>query len=184
MRRTKSALVNSSLQFSLLAALALPSLAAHADPLPCQGRLASISGKIMTNSMAGGESLGILQGTVDGWNKLKCGINGKPRFNDDGSFAGFTHSLVCDDTVISENRIDTIHSQVISNSRFDGVPSFRSCGIPGMDLTYGAFREISEPQSGRGIFSPTGGGRLVIDGVVNCAGAVDMKFTGEVCLVR
>ncbi|BAL22493.1 hypothetical protein AZKH_0146 [Azoarcus sp. KH32C] len=159
---------------------------AQADPLPCQapGRLVSISGKIMTNSMAGGESLGVLQGTVDGSNKLKCGIHGTPRFNPDGTFAGFTHSLVCDDTVTAENMVDTVHSQVISLSRFDGVPSFRSCGIPGMDLTYGAFREISEPQSGRGIFSPTGGGQLSIDGVVNCAGAVDMKFTGQVCVVR
>ena len=159
------------------------SVGAEERPCVAPGRLVPIAGKVLNNSVGTGESLGTLHGTIDGSRKLKCGIHGKPFFNPDGSFAGFTHSLVCDDTVIAENGVDTIHSQVVSISRFIAPPSFRSCGIPGLDLNYGAFREISEPQSGRGIFSPSGGGRLLIDGVVNCAGAIDMNFAGEICVM-
>jgi len=160
--------------------------AASAEERPCEapGRLVPIAGKIVTNSLGPADTLGTLQGILAGSKKLKCGIHGKAFLNPDGSFGGFTHSLVCDDDALAENAADTIHSQVVSLSRFDGLPNFNSCGIPGMDLQYGTFREVSDPQAGRGIFSPTGGGRLSIDGTVNCAGAVDMSFTGQVCLVR
>ncbi|NMG74548.1 hypothetical protein GPA25_07215 [Aromatoleum diolicum] len=169
-----------------LAALALVPGAASADERPCEapGKLVPIAGKILNNSLGPGDTLGTLQGTLAGSKKLKCGIHGKAFLNPDGSFGGFTHSVVCDDTLQAENAVDSIHSQVISISRFDGLPNFGSCGIPGMDLQYGSFREISDPQAGRGQFSPTGGGRLYIEGTINCAGAVDMSFTGHVCLVR
>ncbi|MCC4114417.1 hypothetical protein LLG90_03525 [Aromatoleum toluclasticum] len=163
-----------------VAALALVSGAASADVRVCEGRLAPISGKITTNAIGPGETLGVLAGTVDEQLKLKCGIQGKAFFNPDGTFGGFTHTLVCGDAISVFGQ--TVHSQVVAISRYDGMPDFTSCGIPGMDLQYGSFREITEPQSGRGIFSPTGGGRLEVDGTVNCVGAVDMKISGQVCL--
>lgn len=160
--------------------LALAAGAASAEELACAGRLAPISGKIATNAIGPGDTLGTLSGTVDGKLKLKCGIQGKAFFNPDGTFGGFTHTLVCDDSISAFGQ--TLHSQVVAISRYDGMPDLNSCGIPGMDLQYGSFREITEPQSGRGIFSPTGGGRLYVEGTVNCVGAVDMKVSGEVCL--
>ena len=164
-----------------VAVLALSSGAASAEELACQGRLAPISGKITTNAIGPGETLGVLAGKIDDKLKLNCGIQGKAFFNPDGSFGGFRHTLVCSDTISEFGQ--TVHSQVVALSRYDGMPQFTSCGIPGMDLQYGSFREITEPQSGRGIFAPTGGGRLEVEGTVNCAGAVDMKIAGEVCLV-
>lgn len=158
---------------------------ASADELPClrPGKLIPISGKIFNNALGPADTLGTLVANLDG-TKLKCGLHGKAYFNADSTFGGFTHTLVCDDSVPAENRVDTIHTQAVSLTRFDGAPNFASCGIPGVDLQYGSFREISEPQSGRGILSPTGGGRLAIEGTINCAGAVDMKYTGHVCVVR
>lgn len=177
----KNSLIRCATVMAAATVLAVTSGAASAEERPCMGRLAPISGKILTNALGPGDTLGTLAGNLDG-TKLKCGIQGKAFFNPDGSFGGFTHSLVCDDVAPAYYGGETIHSQVISISRFDGPPDFRSCGIPGLE--YGTFREISEPQSGRGIFSASGGGRLHIEGTVNCAGAVDMKYEGYVCLVR
>ncbi|NMF89133.1 hypothetical protein [Aromatoleum petrolei] len=186
MKKKNPALVYSLIRGATAAAvavLALASGAASADELPCEapGRLVPISGKILTNALGPGDTLGVLAGKIDGMPSLKCGIHGKAFFNPDGSFGGFTHTLVCDDVVPAQYGGERIHTQAVSISRFSSVPDFRSCGIPGLE--FGSFTEVSDPQSGRGIFSPTGGGRLYIDGTVNCAGAVDMKFTGKVCLV-
>ena len=164
-----------------IAALALASGAASAEERACQGRLAPISAKVTTNAIGPGDTLGVLAGKIDDRLKLNCGIQGKAFFNPDGTFGGFTHTLVCGDSISEFGQ--TVHSQIVATSRYDGMPQFTSCGIPGMDLQYGSFREITEPQSGRGIFSPTGGGRLEVEGTVNCAGAVDMKIEGDVCLV-
>lgn len=184
MNKENPALVNSLVRGAVVAAVAAVALvsgAASAEERACQGRLAPISGKIATNAIGPGETLGVLAGTVDGELKLKCGIQGKAFFNPDGTFGGFAHTLVCGDTISAFGQ--TVHSQIVALSRYDGMPQFQSCGIPGMDLQYGSFREITEPQSGRGIFAPTGGGRLEVEGTVNCAGAVDMKIEGEVCVV-
>lgn len=186
MNNENPALVNSLIRgmaVAAVAALAIASGAASADELPCEApaRLVPISGRILTNALGPGDTLGVLAGKIEGLPSLKCGIQGKAFFNPDGSFGGFTHTLVCDDVAPAQYGGEKIHSQAVSISRFSSVPDFRSCGIPGLE--YGSFTEISDPQSGRGIFSPTGGGRLYIDGTVNCAGAVDMKFTGKVCLV-
>jgi len=159
---------------------------ARADERPCEppGVLKRISGKIFNNAIGPGDTLGTVHGAIGTSTKLKCGIQGKASFNPDGSFGGFTHTIVCDDSVAFGTSGDTIHSQIVAETNFAGVPNFQSCGIPGVDLDFGTFRELSFPLSGRGIFSPTGGGRLVIDGTLNCAGAIDMKFSGEVCVVR
>lgn len=186
MNKEIPALVNSLMRGATLmaatAALTLASGAASAQELPCEapGQLVPISGKILTNALGPGDTLGVLSGSADGI-KLKCGIQGKAFFNPDGTFGGFTHTIVCDDVASAPYGSEKIHSQAVSISRFSSAPDFRSCGIPGLE--YGSFTEVSDPQSGRGIFSPTGGGRLYIDGTVNCAGAVDMKFSGKVCLV-
>lgn len=170
---------------ALLAGLAAT---AHAQTVPPEqpclspAKLMSISGKIHSNSLNAGETLGTMSANIDGGTKLKCAMQGKA-FMAGMTLAGFQHVAVCDDEAVSENGIDRVHSQVAALTLFDGVPNLSSCGIPGMDLQYGSFREVSYPQSGRGIFAPGGGGRIVIEGEVNCAGAVEMKYAGHVCVI-
>jgi hypothetical protein len=181
--RSKNSFVPFAILTAATVAFTVSSGAARAEERPCEspGKLVRISGTIMNNALGPGETLGTIQAHLVGSKKMECGIHGVAHFNPDGTF-GFTHSIVCDDRVRVENSTDTIHSQIVSLTHFDGVPDFHSCGVPGME--FGTFRDISEPQSGRGIFSPTGGGQLFIEGTVNCAGAVDMSFFGDVCVVR
>lgn len=168
-----------------VALLATAASSAGAQEQPCEppDRLVRISGKIANNLLGPGETLGSGTAIVARHGKMHCGVQGRGFLDPDGSFGGFVHTVVCDD----EFRLDSgdiIHSQLISITRFEGIPDFQSCGIPGLDLEFGTFRDISHPQSGRGMFSATGGGTIVIDGTVNCAGAIDMKYQGEVCVVR
>lgn len=188
MRKSVQALVFGLTRHVAMATVFFPIVAgaAPAGEQPClyPGKLVPISGKILTNAVAPGETLGVLVANIDGSIKLKCGLQGRAFFNADSTLGGFVHTLVCDDAVLAENGVDMIHSQAVSVTHFDGPPNVVSCGIPGVELQSGTFREVSYPQSGRGLLSPTGGGRLDIDGVTNCAGGIEMKYRGEVCLVR
>lgn len=161
-----------------------------AEELPCEapGELVRVAGKIRSNAFESGETLGVFPLSLPPRRspplRLECGINGKPVADQSRRVVGFVHTIVCNDSVRIGRAGLSVHSQMVTHSHFDGLPDFRTCGVPGVDPDYGTFREISEPQSGRGIFSPTGGGRLFIEGQVNCAGAVDMRYRGEVCVVR
>lgn len=167
-------------------ALALGTAQAQAPPAekPCQApaELMGISGKIFNNQIAPGETLGVGSAVLARSATLNCSLQGRAFF-ENGAFAGFRHTIVCGDRYKLADG-DTVHSQIDALSFFEGMPAFQSCGIPGVDPEYGSFREISYPQSGRGRFSPTGGGRLFIEGTVNCAGAVEIKYSGEVCVRR
>lgn len=156
---------------------------AHAQEQACAppGVLTRVSGSFSNNAISPGETLGSGSVMVVGHQKMTCGLKGTA-FLRDGTLGGFVHTIVCDDEARSESG-ETVHSQVVSVSRFDGIPDFQSCGIPGVDATFGSFREISEPQSGRGIFSPTGGGRTSVSGTINCAGSVELTFSGEACVI-
>lgn len=159
--------------------------AAQAQELPCEppAELMAVSGKILNNQLSPGETLGVGTAVLARSGTYNCSLQGRGFLNSDGSFGGFVHTIVCGDRYKLQDG-NTIHSQIVTLSRFDGAPAFQSCGIPGVDPDYGSFREVSYPQSGRGRFSPTGGGRLFIEGTVNCAGAVEMQYSGEVCVRR
>lgn len=173
---------------ALLGLLAALGPAAHAQSIPPEqpclspAKLMPIAGKIHSNSLNAGETLGTMSANIDGQAKLKCAMQGKA-FMAGMTLAGFQHVAVCDDDARAENGVDRVHSQVATLTLFDGIPDLHSCGIPGMDLQYGTFREVSYPQSGRGIFASGGGGRIVIEGELNCAGAVEMKYAGHVCVI-
>jgi len=159
--------------------------AAQAQELPCEppAEPMGVSGKIFSNQISPGETLGVGSAVLARSGTYNCSLQGRGFLNPDGSFGGFVHTIVCGDRYKLEDG-NSVHSQIVTLSRFDGAPAFQSCGIPGVDAQFGSFREISYPQSGRGRFSPTGGGRLVIDGTLNCAGAVEMQYSGEVCVRR
>lgn len=167
------------------AVLAANTSVVQAQERPCEapGALTRISGKISNNVITPAETLGIGSTLIVGRGKMTCGLQGRAFLDPDGSFGGFVHTIVCDDSVPTEGG-DMIHSQIVAVTRFDGIPDFQSCGIPGVDANFGSFREISEPQSGRGIFSPTGGGRIFVEGTLNCAGMIDLTYNGEACVIR
>lgn len=150
---------------------------------PCEapGELIGVSGKIFSNQISPGETLGVGTAVLSRSGSYNCSLQGRAFFNEDRSFGGFNHTIVCGDRYKLADG-NTVHSQIDTLSVFEGAPALRSCGVPGVDPDYGSFREVSFPQSGRGRF--TGGGRLVIDGTINCAGAVEMQYSGEVCVRR
>jgi hypothetical protein len=157
---------------------------AHAQEQACAppGVLTRVSGSFTNNAISPGETLGSGSVVLADYQTMTCGLKGTAFLSPDGALGGFVHTIVCDDEAPSESG-ETVHSQVVSVSRLDGAPDFQSCGIPGVDATFGSFREISEPQSGRGIFSPTGGGRTSVRGTINCAGSVELTFRGDVCVI-
>lgn len=167
------------------AAMALALGPAQAQEKACEppAELMGVSGKIYSNQLSPGETLGVGTAVLSRGGSYNCSLQGRAFFNPDGSFGGFNHIIVCGDRYkLADGNI--VHSQIDTLSVFESPPAFRSCGVPGVDPDFGSFREVSYPQSGRGRFSPTGGGRLVIDGTVNCAGAVEMQYTGQVCVRR
>lgn len=152
--------------------------AAASSPLQCAAgsRVATAQGKVMNNLLSEKETLGVLHLALDGTTKIKCGIHGVK--TEDG--LGFTHSMVCDDSV-RVAPFTSVHSQMVLDTRIIAT-QLQSCGVG--DMVYGTFQEISDPipGAGRGRFAATGGGRIFVNGTVNCAGAVDMEFYGTVCV--
>lgn len=167
------------------AALALALGTAQAQERACEppAELIGVSGKIFSNQIVPGETLGVGTAVLSRSGSYNCSLQGRAFFNPDGSLGGFNHIIVCADRYKQADGT-IVHSQINTLSFFERAPAFQSCGLPGVDPDFGSFREVSYPQSGRGRFSPTGGGHLVIDGTVNCAGAVEMQYTGAVCVRR
>ncbi len=167
------------------AAMALMLGTAQAQEKTCEPpfELMGVSGKIFSNQLSPGETLGVGTAVLSRGGSFNCSLQGRAFYNPDGSFGGFNHTIVCGDRFKLADG-NTVHSQIDTLSFFERPPAFRSCGVPGVDPDFGSFREVSFPQSGRGRYSPTGGGHLVIDGTVNCAGAVEMQYSGEVCVRR
>ncbi len=180
-RRQRSTLAGSIAAAAM--ALALGSAQAQERPCEAPAELIGVSGKIFSNQLSPGETLGVGSAVLSRSGSFNCSLHGRAFFNEDRSFGGFNHIIVCADRYKLADG-NTVHSQIDTLSVFESPPAFRSCGVPGVDPDFGSFREVSYPQSGRGRFSPTGGGRLVIDGTVNCAGAVEMQYSGQVCVRR
>ena len=158
------------------------------EPKECLGTLVSAKGKILNNALSPGDTLGVvhlkLKATPEKI-KMKCGVHGIAYFGDQDptnplSFLPrFTHRIVCNDTVAVPGTNDTIHSQAILDSHFAQYIPGQDCGN---STNAASFKEISFPQSGRGVFAEKGGGALEIEGEVLCSGAINMKFSGQVCL--
>jgi hypothetical protein len=92
-----------------------------------------------------------------------------------GKLPKFTHTISCDDAVLSE--AGEVHSQLTfdTSGSFTGYDGFTSV----------SFIEHSEPKAGtgKGVFENTTEGQLDIDGTLNfTTGSIDMSFTGEVCM--
>ncbi len=165
---------------AVLLTIGVPSVVSAAPPLLCApgSQVATVQGKIQNNAIAPGETLGVVAlNVLDTRQRLKCGIHGVATA--DGS--GFTHTLVCDDE-IPVALGTSLHSQVTLDTRFVAPPLLQPCGPSG--LVYGSFKEISDPVpgTGRGLFAATGGGRIFVEGTINCAAAIDMKFHGSICV--
>ncbi len=157
---------------------------ANANSCPAGTSATLVSGKILNQMINPGSTLGIVHLQVGEKTKVKCGIVGSGNLGSDGTI-NFVHSLVCDDSISVTNpatgRTENVHSYVILNTT--GTSALQAC-VPGNLEAgfYGSFREFSVPVSGGGMFRGAQGGRIVIDGTVNCARALDMKFRGEFCM--
>lgn len=158
------------------------------EPKECLGTLVPVQGKIFNNALGPGETLGVIHlnlKTVPRETKIKCGLNGVSYFGEQdpanplSALPRFTHRMVCDDIVAIPGSSYTIHSQGILDTHFIDYVQEEDCGGSKFSFT---FKEISYPQSGRGIFAPGGGGTIVIEGNFSCSGLIDMTFSGDACL--
>jgi hypothetical protein len=168
----------------------LIAVAGQADAsCPAGTTATAVKGKIFNNAVnlgATSGTLGTVQLEVGNGTKVKCGIIGTGGVGSDRSI-NFTHTLVCDDSLLITNpatgQRETVHSQVTLNTT--GTSAFQACN-PSNPLggSYGTFEETSVPvpATGRGIFQGVTAGRIAIDGTMNCQFAIDMKFQGEICM--
>ena len=149
---------------------------ATANSCPVGTSARAVEGKIFDQLTITG-TLGVVHLQVGEKTKVKCGMAGSGGVGPYGAIL-YEHSLVCDDSVQSANG-DSIHSQITLNTT--GTSALQACGSqPGFQ---GTFREVSvpEPASGRGMFHGVQGGRIVIDGTINCGQAINAKFSGYFC---
>ena len=174
-----------SLSFAFLPALAMFAGQANALSCPSDTRRVEVRGEIKNNGISPGITLGIANVRLEDRRNLKCGIVGNGGIGPDATTIGFTHNLVCDDSVLvtdpQTGKTDTIHSQLTLNT--SGTASLQAC-IPDVPQAgfYGSFREMSVPVSGRGIFQGVTKGAIVVEGTINCQAAIMMKLRGELCL--
>ena len=114
---------------------------------------------------------------------MKCGIVGIPGTVTNPDFPlVFTHTISCDDTGELYPGGPATHSQLTFDTKgyFTEFPV--GCGWPGGISA--PFIEFSTPKanSGRGAFTGTTGGLLTIECTINCAGTIDMVFSGDICI--
>ena len=175
--------IASTIALGSLLFAAAPVQAGDEPACPADTRVAFVYGTVTNNAFVKPgtatppvlETVGVARVVVQGKGVLRCGLHGVS-----SSPGTFIDTLVCDDTVTVPNSTDTVHSQLITHTRFT-VPPTQLCASGGMQ---GTFKEISDPFFGRGAFSSSGGGRLYVQGTMNCAGSIDMSFYGNVCLVK
>lgn len=160
----------------------LPILAAAEVSCEADEVLTPVSGKILNNAVQPGTTLGTVALALGAKTKLKCGILGSGGAGPDGSI-NFVHTFVCDDQVTVAPGL-AVHSQLTLNT--SGTASAQACNTqyfpPGS--TTGTFSETSTPiaGTGRGVFTGVERGEIHVDGTINCLFAIDMKFSGSVCL--
>jgi hypothetical protein len=145
-----------------------------------------LKGKIFTNAVSPGTTLGTAHLKLLNGKSPKCGIMGSGGVGLDGT-VHFVHQLVCDDSLSVTNpytgRVETVHSQLTLNS--SGTGAFHAC-VPNVPEagSYGTFDETSTPVSGRGMFQGVTAGLMNTRGTINCQFGIDMEFEGEVCLPK
>jgi hypothetical protein len=173
------------LSFAVLSVLTMFAGQANALSCPSDTRRIEVQGEIKNNAISPGISLGIANVRLEDRRNLRCGIMGNGGIGPDATTIGFIHNLVCDDSVLvtdaQTGKTDTIHSQLTLNT--SGTAALQAC-IPNVPQAgfYGSLREMSIPVSGRGIFQGVTKGAIVVEGTINCQGAIAMKLRGEICL--
>ena len=157
-----------------------------------------VKGKIVNNLQPPGaiSTLGSMKIKVGTMAKMNCGLLGQPAASTTPPLEGgiaFTHTISCDDEVPVNHPLFgeiTSHSQLTLDTQgqlFDIIPCNGMDGSAGVSAS---FIEVSRPQSfmggssGRGLFTGVTEGEITIEGTINCAGAVDMKFEGQICLIN
>lgn len=156
----------------------MPAVAGGEPTCPTNTRVASVQGTASNNALGSGESVGVIQVVVQGKGMMRCGIHGV--LTGPGSFID---TLVCDDQVAIPNSTDTVHSQLVTNTQFVPPTALQACASPA-GAVQGSISELSDPAFGRGAFSSAGGGRLYIQGTINCSGVMELSFYGNVCVVK
>jgi hypothetical protein len=150
--------------------------------LSCQPgeKLTRVSGKIFNNAVASDKTLGTVHLRLGDDAKMKCGIVGQATGGSGGSFQ-YVHTFVCDDRVTLAPGY-SVHSQLTLNT-VGAFTSLQACSAPEGAIT-GTFEETSTPvpNTGRGIFAGVERGTIKIKGTIGCLSAIDMSFSGEVCL--
>lgn len=177
--------------FSFGIIFVLVALAGHghaASMCPADTTPLKVKGKIFTQAVSSGTSLGTAQLKLSNGTSPKCGIMGSGGVGSDG-IVKFVHQLVCDDKFSVDSPYtggsETVHSQLTLNS--SGTGAFHVCNRVDESLPpafYGTFDEISTPISGGGMFQGVKDGRIATRGTINCLSALDMEFEGEVCLPK
>jgi len=171
-----------SAALTLLLFNTMSAVAGDEPPCPANSTVAYVQGTVSNSAFvkpgtSGLETVGVAQMVIQGKGMMRCALHGVAIGQ-----GSFIDTLVCDDKVAVPNSTDTVHSQLITYTHFT-VPPTQTCTSPA-GAVQGSFSEISDPFFGQGAFSSTGGGRLHVQGTINCAGSVDMSFYGNVCLVK
>lgn len=179
--------IKNHLSFATVSVLvALGGQAQAASMCPADTTPLVLKGKIFTNAVSPGTTLGTAHLKLLNGKSPKCGIMGSGGVGLDGT-VHFVHQLVCDDSLSVTNpytgRVETVHSQLTLNS--SGTGAFHAC-VPNVPEagSYGTFDETSTPVSGRGMFQGVTAGLMNTRGTINCQFGIDMEFEGEVCLPK
>jgi hypothetical protein len=174
-----------SLSAAALSLLAVFAGQVNAASCPSDTRRTEVRGEIRNNAISPGTTVGIAHVRLDDRKSLRCGIVGSGGVGPDATTINFVHNLVCDDSVLvtdpQTGKTDNVHSQITLNG--SGRAALHAC-IPDVPQAgfYGTFTEVSAPTFGRGIFQGVTKGSVVVEGIINCQAAINMKFRGEVCL--
>jgi hypothetical protein len=155
---------------------------------------ADIKGKIFNNTVGPGSTLGTVH-AVYGGAKFKCGLrgDGKAPDTEGDEVLNFTHTMVCDDDVSTNEDGGPVHSQLVWDTTGyfldqwgDPWPlPYPPCALPdGPDSS--DFVEFSYPVQGSGRFAAVQSGSIEVNGTIYCGDpqlpwAIDMKFSGELC---
>ncbi|ADE13449.1 conserved hypothetical protein [Nitrosococcus halophilus Nc 4] len=141
-----------------------------------------VKGKIFNNALGPGSTLGTVH-IIFGTEKFKCGIRGDGKYRDpeDPHYEGplnFDHTIVCDDDTGDDF---PVHSQLLWDTSGEATIELEDC--PNGLQSY-SFWEKSwpVPGTGTGRFQGVTGGSITIEGTLFCNLAIDMEFSGELCI--
>jgi hypothetical protein len=167
-----------------LAGLVLVATETGADSCPAGTAPMAVSGTIFNSFTPTGGTLGVvhLKAKKKKAAKMTCGVVGIASAVTPPGQISFTDIVSCDDQLEGPDG-SSLHSFLVLQTT--GVGNFAPCGSPyPPGAISGPFSEVSVPVpgTGRGLFQGVADGSLDIQGVVSCAGAIDMEFEGEFCV--